>query len=150
MIGDRKKTHFSLCGIFLQTSFTNLGREKQNSWIKGSYCEKFGHFTLRLFGIFIYVFIKDLALTFSNMRHFKVKSRVKWLSKFGHLLIRRKGATFLTHNGFHVFYNSNPITMFPCATFSGIQALKHKFQNLYFPGIVSDLHLYFVFRTYCQ
>ena len=35
--------------------------------------------------------------------------------------------------------------MFPCAPFSDIQALGHEFPNLYFSGIVNDLHLYFVF-----
>ena len=39
------------------------------------------------------------------------------------------------HDGFHVFfYSINPITMFPCAPFSDIQALKHEFPNLYFPA----------------
>ena len=51
-----------------------------------------------------------------------------------------KGATFLTHNGFHVFYNCNPIAMFPCAPFSDIQALKHEFQNLY---LLSCHHTWF-------
>ena len=51
----------------------------------------------------------------------------------------------LTHNGFHVFYNSNPITMFHCAPFSDIQALGHDFPNFCFSAIVNDLHLYFVF-----
>ena len=40
--------------------------------------------------------------------------------------------------------------MFPYAPFSDIQALRHEFQNLYFPTIVNDLHLYFVFRPYRQ
>ena len=43
---------------------------------------------------------------------------------------------------FHVFYNSNPITMFPCAPFSDIQDMKREFPNLYFPAIVNHLHLY--------
>ena len=33
--------------------------------------------------------------------------------------------------------------MFPCAPFSDIQALGHKFSNLYFSAIVNDLHLFF-------
>ena len=32
-----------------------------------------------------------------------------------------------------------------CTPFSDTQALKHEFPNLYFPAIVHDLHLYFVF-----
>ena len=40
--------------------------------------------------------------------------------------------------------------MFPRAPFSDIQALKHEFPNLYVLAIVNDLHLYFVFRPYCQ
>ena len=44
---------------------------------------------------------------------------------------------------FTFFYNSNPITMFPCAPFSDI--LGHEFPNSYFSAIVNDLHLYFVF-----
>ena len=64
-------------------------------------------------------------------------------------LILKEGCHLLTHNGFHVFYNSNPITTFPCAPFSDIQALGHEFPNLYFSAIVNDLHLYFVFWSYC-
>ena len=51
----------------------------------------------------------------------------------------KEGCHLLTHNGFHVFYNSNPITMFPCAPFSDIQALGHEFPNLYFSAIVTFL-----------
>ena len=40
--------------------------------------------------------------------------------------------------------------MFPFASFSDIQALKHEFPNLYLPAIVNDLHLYFVFWPYYQ
>ena len=59
---------------------------------------------------------------------------------------------FLTHNGFHVFffYNSNPITMFPCAPFYDIQALGHELPNWYFSAIVNDLHLYFVFWSFAS
>ena len=46
---------------------------------------------------------------------------------------------------FTLFYNSNPITMVPCAPFSDIQALKDEFLNLYFSAIANDLHLYFCF-----
>ena len=52
------------------------------------------------------------------------------------------------NNSFHVFYNRKTITMFSCAPFFDIQALKHEFLNKYFPVIVNDLHLYFVFRPY--
>ena len=53
---------------------------------------------------------------------------------------------YLTHNGFpRFFYNSNPITTFPCAPFPDIQALKHEFPNPYLPAIINNLHLYFVF-----
>ena len=40
--------------------------------------------------------------------------------------------------------------MFPCAPFSDIYALKHEIPNLYFPAIVNDLHLYFVFQPYYE
>ena len=61
------------------------------------------------------------------------------------LLTLKEGGHFFTHNGFHVFYNSNPIAIFLCVPFSDIQALKDEFSNLYFPVFVNDLDHYFLF-----
>ena len=60
-----------------------------------------------------------------------------------------KGATLLTHNGF-TFLQKQP--HHNGAPFSGIHinALEHEFSNLYFPAIEDYLHIYFVFRPYCQ